>query len=150
MPHIKKLRSIQVPANRSGEKLLANPAVSADPIKNRDSNRATKKNKSSRPKRCRRGSLCSRTRTQDRESCHAPQIHGCEKEQAGGKKDTAARKTKSRASAQTAQTIAPTDEEIRLRAYLVSERRHRLALPGDASADWLEAKRQLLPELGRR
>jgi Protein of unknown function (DUF2934) len=67
-----------------------------------------------------------------------------------GKKDTAARKTKSRSGAQTAQTIAPTDEEIRLRAYLISERRHRLALPGDASADWLEAKRQLLSELGRR
>jgi hypothetical protein len=67
-----------------------------------------------------------------------------------GKKVAATGKAKSRAGAQTAQTIAPTDEEIRLRAYLISERRHRLALPGDASADWLEAKRQLLSELGRR
>jgi hypothetical protein len=67
-----------------------------------------------------------------------------------GKKDAAIGKTKSRTGAQTAQTIAPTDEEIRLRAFFISERRHRLALPGDASADWLEAKRQLLSELGRR
>jgi hypothetical protein len=43
--------------------------------------------------------------------------------------------------------IAPTDDEIRLRAYFISERRHRLALTGDASSDWLEAKRQLLSEL---
>jgi hypothetical protein len=46
--------------------------------------------------------------------------------------------------------VEPTDEEIRLRAYYISERRHRLALPGDASSDWLEAKRQLLSETGRR
>ena len=40
----------------------------------------------------------------------------------------------------------PTDEEIRIRAYFIAERRHRLALPGDADSDWLEAKRQLLSE----
>jgi hypothetical protein len=44
----------------------------------------------------------------------------------------------------------PSDEEIRLRAYFISERRHRLALPGDTSFDWLEAKRQLLSERGPR
>jgi hypothetical protein len=44
----------------------------------------------------------------------------------------------------------PTDEQIRLRAYFISERRHRLRLPGDASSDWLEAKRQLLSETGPR
>jgi hypothetical protein len=43
----------------------------------------------------------------------------------------------------------PTDEDIRMRAYFISERRHRLALPGDASADWLEAKRQLVAEVGQ-
>ena len=42
----------------------------------------------------------------------------------------------------------PTDEEIRLRAYFIAERRHRLALPGDADSDWLEAKRQLHSEAG--
>ena len=44
----------------------------------------------------------------------------------------------------------PTDEEIRIRAYFIAERRHRLALPGDADSDWLEAKRQLLSEITPR
>jgi len=47
-------------------------------------------------------------------------------------------------------TGEPSDEEIRLRAYFISERRRRLALPGDTSSDWLEAKRQLLSETGSR
>jgi hypothetical protein len=42
------------------------------------------------------------------------------------------------------------DEEIRLRAYFISERRRRFALPGDADSDWLEARRQLLSETGPR
>jgi hypothetical protein len=44
----------------------------------------------------------------------------------------------------------PNDEEIRIRAYFISERRRRLGLPGDASSDWLEAKKQLLSETGPR
>jgi hypothetical protein len=44
----------------------------------------------------------------------------------------------------------PSDEAVRLRAYFISERRRRFALPGDAESDWLEAKRQLLFEAGRR
>jgi hypothetical protein len=40
----------------------------------------------------------------------------------------------------------PTDEQIQTRAYFISERRRRFALPGDANSDWLEAKRQLLSE----
>jgi hypothetical protein len=40
----------------------------------------------------------------------------------------------------------PSDQEIRLRAYFLSERRRRFALPGDADSDWHEAKRQLLCE----
>jgi hypothetical protein len=42
----------------------------------------------------------------------------------------------------------PTDEQIQTRAYFISERRRRFALPGDANSDWLEAKRQLLSEIG--
>jgi hypothetical protein len=41
------------------------------------------------------------------------------------------------------------DEAVRLRAYFISERRRRFALPGDADSDWLEAKRQLLSEADR-
>jgi hypothetical protein len=37
-----------------------------------------------------------------------------------------------------------------MRAYFISERRHRLGLPGDSNSDWLEAKRQLLSEHGPR
>ncbi len=44
----------------------------------------------------------------------------------------------------------PSDEEIRIRAYFISERRRRFGLPGDASSDWLEAKKQLLSETGPR
>ena len=44
----------------------------------------------------------------------------------------------------------PLDDQIRLRAYFISERRRRFALPGDAESDWLEAKRQLLSESGPR
>jgi hypothetical protein len=43
----------------------------------------------------------------------------------------------------------PSDDVVRLRAYFISERRRRFALPGDAESDWLEAKRQLLAD-GRR
>jgi len=49
-----------------------------------------------------------------------------------------------------AQTIQPTDEQIRTRAYFISERRRRFDLPGDANDDWLEAKRQLLSQFGPR
>ncbi len=48
------------------------------------------------------------------------------------------------------QTEEPLDEQIRMRAYFISERRRRFALPGDADSDWLEAKRQLLSESPRR
>ena len=47
----------------------------------------------------------------------------------------------------TANAFDPTDEQIQMRAYFISERRRRLALPGDANSDWLEAKRQLLAEI---
>jgi hypothetical protein len=43
----------------------------------------------------------------------------------------------------------PSDDQIRLRAYFISERRRRFALPGDAESDWLEAIRQLLSEADR-
>jgi len=62
----------------------------------------------------------------------------------------AARNQKTKSTKSIASTIEPTDEEIRLRAYFISERRRRFDLPGDASSDWLEARRQLLSEIGRR
>lgn len=64
------------------------------------------------------------------------------------KKPAAARTRKASADGSSPRITPPTDEEIRLRAYFISERRHRLDLPGDASSDWLEATRQLLSEAG--
>ncbi|MEP6686192.1 MAG: hypothetical protein ABJB22_05390 [Verrucomicrobiota bacterium] len=42
----------------------------------------------------------------------------------------------------------PSSDEIRQRAYFIAERRAQLSLPPDASADWLEARRQLFAEAG--
>jgi hypothetical protein len=46
-------------------------------------------------------------------------------------------------------TIEPTDDEIRLRAYFIAERRHKLSVPGDSNHDWIEARRQLIEEAQR-
>jgi hypothetical protein len=40
----------------------------------------------------------------------------------------------------------PSDEEIRIRAYFIAERRIQLSLQGDSAHDWIEARRQLLEE----
>jgi hypothetical protein len=40
------------------------------------------------------------------------------------------------------------DEAIRVRAYFISQERIRFAIPGDPKSDWIEARRQLLAELG--
>jgi hypothetical protein len=46
----------------------------------------------------------------------------------------------------TTRPAEPTEDEIRLRAYFLAERRHRLSLPGDSNHDWIEARRQLIEE----
>jgi hypothetical protein len=43
----------------------------------------------------------------------------------------------------------PSDEEIRIRAYFIGERRLQLSLQGDSAHDWIEAKRQLVEEAKR-
>jgi Protein of unknown function (DUF2934) len=45
--------------------------------------------------------------------------------------------------------VEPTDDEIRIRAYFLAERRHQLSLPGDSAHDWIEARRQLIEEASR-
>jgi hypothetical protein len=67
-------------------------------------------------------------------------------------RDTSERPAQISASPQahlTAVSEEPSDDAVRLRAYFISERRRRFALPGDAESDWLEAKRQLLVEARR-
>jgi hypothetical protein len=65
-------------------------------------------------------------------------------------KGSSAAKAKVSMPPEARQTAEPSDEQIRMRAYFISERRRRFALPGDADSDWLEAKRQLLSESGLR
>jgi len=89
---------------------------------------------------------------------------------ANGKGNTAESKKKARAAATTKKSkpaaprkpaskaasfaaskprLEPTDDQIRLRAYFLAERRHQLSLPGDSNHDWIEARRQLIEELQR-
>jgi hypothetical protein len=44
----------------------------------------------------------------------------------------------------------PSDEEIRIRAYFIAERRIQLSLQGDSAHDWIEARRQLVEEANRK
>ena len=44
----------------------------------------------------------------------------------------------------------PSADQIELRAYFISEHRHRHGVPGDHHSDWLEARRQLLLEAGQK
>ena len=69
------------------------------------------------------------------------------------KKPAAAKKFATPAKEPTAgapkSKVEPTDDEIRIRAYFIAERRHRLSLPGDSAHDWIEARRQLIEEAQR-
>jgi hypothetical protein len=70
------------------------------------------------------------------------------KKRAAPKKKSAPRATSTGSGkASTAPQITePSDDEIRLRAYFLAERRMKLSLPGDSDHDWIEARRQLLEE----
>jgi hypothetical protein len=46
----------------------------------------------------------------------------------------------------SASIYEPSDEEIRIRAYFIAERRIQLSLQGDSDHDWIEARRQLVEE----
>jgi len=69
---------------------------------------------------------------------------------ATAKKSPAARTVKVSMPAEAGTITEPSDDAVRLRAYFISERRRRFALPGNAESDWVEAKRQLLSETGPR
>ena len=68
------------------------------------------------------------------------------KKPATAKKTSTKPPTTSAAKPSTSRPVEPTDEEIRLRAYFLAERRHKLSLPGDSAHDWIEARRQLIEE----
>lgn len=66
------------------------------------------------------------------------------------KKSAALRAAKISMPAAAATMTELSDDAVRLRAYFISERRRRFALPGNAESDWVEAKRQLLSETDPR
>jgi hypothetical protein len=71
---------------------------------------------------------------------------GARKKKAAPKKKPASA-SKPPGRAKTSRDVAePSDEEIRIRAYFIAERRLQLSLQGDSAHDWIEAKRQLVEE----
>ena len=62
-------------------------------------------------------------------------------------KKAAVEKIEAESAPVATKSFDPTNEQIQMRAYFISERRRRFDLPGDANSDWLEAKRQLLAEV---
>lgn len=71
------------------------------------------------------------------------------KKPADKKTATARARSSAQKSSSASAVREPSDEEIRLRAYFLAERRHQLSLPGDSAHDWIEARRQLIEEAGR-
>ena len=74
---------------------------------------------------------------------HASRIAGKIPRTPKSRAATAARKTR------RARHVVISDDDIRLRAYLIAERRVRIGAPGDSTNDWLEAHRQLQEEAGK-
>jgi hypothetical protein len=68
------------------------------------------------------------------------------------RKSAAGRKPRAKAAQPSIATgnAAVTDEEIRTRAYFISEWRKQRGIAGDSANDWLEARRQLREEAGKR
>jgi hypothetical protein len=64
-------------------------------------------------------------------------------------RSSAPKRTKAQAAPDSAPSTSaqePTDDDIRLRAYFIAERRMQLSVPGSEAEDWVEAKRQLEEE----
>ena len=91
------------------------------------------------------------TKTKDKSKASAEEtaLNGDAAKPAAKKASSARKKPASRKKSAT-RKAAPhvSDEAIRTRAYFIAEHRERMSLPGDADSDWLEARRQLLIELG--
>jgi hypothetical protein len=74
---------------------------------------------------------------------------GKKKKTVAAKKPSTRKPATSGAKPAASRPVEPTDDEIRIRAYFLAERRHQLALPGDSAHDWIEARRQLIEEASR-
>jgi hypothetical protein len=71
---------------------------------------------------------------------------GKKKKPAAAKKPSTPKPATSATKPAASRPVEPTDDEIRIRAYFLAERRHQLSLPGDSAHDWIEARRQLIEE----
>jgi hypothetical protein len=74
---------------------------------------------------------------------------GKKKKPASGKKPSTKKRVTSATKPPAVHPVEPTDDEIRIRAYFLAERRQQLSLPGDSAHDWIEARRQLIEEANR-
>jgi hypothetical protein len=128
---------------KTGEKALANPSKRVKRIKTINTNQSVPKKQK-----------IVQTKNQAPTEGAAPRPRraatGRKKSGTGAKKVPTAQGADVSIPREIGDTAEPSDEQIRLRAYFISERRRRFALPGDAESDWLEAKRQLLSEVGCR
>ena len=75
---------------------------------------------------------------------------GKKKKPAAAKKPSTKKPVTSATKPAASRPVEPTDDEIRLRAYFLAERRHQLSLPGDSAHDWIEARRQLIEEASKQ
>lgn len=65
-------------------------------------------------------------------------------------KAKAIKKAKAAPRPKVVKAPAISDEDIGLRAYFIAERRQKMGWPGDSTADWVEAERQLKAEAARK
>lgn len=63
-------------------------------------------------------------------------------------KKTGAKKAVKKSATVAKQPVEPTDDEIRIRAYFIAERRVQMSLGGDPNNDWIQAREELIAELG--
>jgi hypothetical protein len=79
----------------------------------------------------------------------AAAVPGKKKKPAAAKKPSTKKPATSATKPAAARPVEPTDDEVRIRAYFLAERRHQLSLAGDSAHDWIEARRQLIEEASR-
>lgn len=103
------------------------------------------------------GSVPGEKRPAAKGAAKKPAKAGAKAKAAGKSRGTAPRKSaaprKPRAlkpGNSKARRTSISDEDIRIRAYFISERRQQEGRPGDSAHDWLEAHRQLQEEASER
>ncbi|PYI90938.1 MAG: hypothetical protein DME97_15520 [Verrucomicrobia bacterium] len=84
-----------------------------------------------------------------KKKARASAMPATKKKSAAAKKPSTKPPATSVAKPAASHPVEPTDDEIRLRAYFLAERRQKLSLPGDSAHDWIEARRQLIEEASR-